>query len=108
MGKILTTSSTMMCPHGGTVQASSSAQVKAQQSKILRTTDTFNIIGCPFVLGNSPHPCLTVRWITNALMVKSGQAAVLTSDSSGLCLAGDQAPQGSVLIQNTQLNAKAT
>ncbi|MCU1244868.1 MAG: hypothetical protein JWN02_778 [Acidobacteria bacterium] len=107
MGNLLTTSSTLMCPHGGSVSATSSNSVaKADGSPIVRGSDTFTISGCPFVLGNTPHPCVRVQWTVTATMHKAAGQLALTSDSAGLCLAADSAPQGPVQISNTQMKVK--
>jgi hypothetical protein len=103
MGQLLNTSSVMMCPHGGTVSAvSSNTRAKAGGDFILRKSDTFTIAGCAFNISGSPHPCMTVQWLVSALRSKATGDFTLTSDSVGLCLAGDQAPQGSVMINSTQ------
>lgn len=106
MGALLNASTTMICPHGGQVQAiTSNTQAKAQDF-ILRATDTFTIAGCSFNPG-FPHPCVTVQWIVTATRVKAGGDLALTTDSVGLCLAADQAPQGTVQIIPNQQNATA-
>jgi hypothetical protein len=46
-----------------------------------------------------------VNWVVAAARCKAGGDALLTTDSVGLCVAADQAPQGSVLIQSTQTKA---
>ena len=53
-----------------------------------------------------PHPCVTVQWWITATRSVSGGAATLTSDSIGLCLAADNAPQGIVVVQVTQTRAR--
>jgi hypothetical protein len=45
---------------------------------------------------------MTVQWIVTAMRNTVLQDKVLTADSVGLCKAGDQAPQGTVLISSTQ------
>jgi hypothetical protein len=103
MAGLLNTSSMMMCPHGGTVQViSANTKVKAARSYLLRSTDTFTIVGCPFVLGIPPHPCVRVQWVQTSLKSKAVSDATLTASSVGLCVAADQAVQGTVLIQTTQ------
>jgi hypothetical protein len=104
MGKLLTTASSLSCPHGGTVSATSSnSRTKADGSYVVRSNDTFTISGCSFTLpSGSPHPCVTVQWIVSAMRDSVLQDKVLTTDSVGLCQAADQVPQGSVLINNTQ------
>ncbi|HVZ52509.1 MAG TPA: hypothetical protein VG986_11110 [Pseudolabrys sp.] len=103
MPSLLTTSSVLMCPHGGTVTASSSNTQAKAGDFIVRPSDTFTIAGCPFTLpSGTPHPCMTVQWVKSTLRCKAGGDFALAQDSVGLCLAGDQAPQGTVLIQSTQ------
>jgi len=103
MGQLLNTSSVMMCPHGGTVSAvSSNTRAKAGGDFMLRPSDTFVIAGCPLNISGAPHPCVRVQWVTNALRSKAAGDFTLTTDSVGLCLAADQAPQGTVLINFTQ------
>jgi hypothetical protein len=99
MANLLTTASMMICPHGGTVQViSSNTKVKAAGSYLLRSTDTFMIVGCPFVLGIPPHPCVRVQWVQPALQSKTISNPHLTTESVGLCVAADQAVQGTVLM----------
>jgi uncharacterized Zn-binding protein involved in type VI secretion len=103
MAGLLNTSSVMMCPHGGTVSAiSSNTKAKAGGSYILRSSDTFTIAGCPLNVAGAPHPCVQVRWIQPALESKAVSDSTLTASSVGLCVAADQAVQGTVLIQTTQ------
>lgn len=103
MGKLLNESSTMMCPHGGTVSAvTSNSKAKAGGGFILRPSDTFTIAGCPFMIGPTPHPCVTVKWVKSNMKSKAAGDFALADDSVGLCQAADQAPQGTVLIQMTQ------
>lgn len=103
MAGLLNTSSSMMCPHGGTVSATSTnTKTKAGGNYVLRASDTFSIAGCAFNISGSPHPCMQVRWIQPAIKSKVLGDFVLTADSVGLCVAGDQAVQGTVLINFTQ------
>src|SRR4051812_45821108 len=103
MAGLLNTSSLMMCPHGGTVQATSTnTRAKAAGDFILRPSDVFLIAGCPFVAGVVPHPCVRVQWVVPAARVQAMGDFVLTEQSVGLCLAADAAPQGTVMIMFTQ------
>jgi hypothetical protein len=45
---------------------------------------------------------VTVQWVVAALRTKVLGDAVLTTDSVGMCQAADQAPQGTVLVNQTQ------
>ena len=104
MPGFLTTASTLMCPHGGTVMATPSAtSVQAGGAPMLTSADTFMIAGCAFTLPSAvPSPCMTVQWIQGAAKSTRGGAPTLTLASSGLCLAATQAPQGPVVIAATQ------
>ncbi len=102
MPALLTPSSTLMCPHGGTVSAIPGS-VRAQAgAPILRGSDTFIVAGCPFVIGIVPSPCVSVQWVLTAQRVQHAGDFVLNESSVGLCLAATQAPQGAVLIVQTQ------
>lgn len=102
MAQLLTTASSMMCPHGGQVQAVSSNTRAKAGTPILCATDTFTIVGCPLNISGAPHPCVTVQWVKTNQLGKAGGDFMLAADSIGLCLAADQAPQGSVIVSNTQ------
>lgn len=107
MGQLLNTSSVMMCPHGGSVSAiSSNARTKADGAFVVRPSDTFMIAGCPLNVSGAPHPCMRVQWVTPAARSKAVGDATLTTDSVGLCLAGDGAAQGTVMIVSAQARAK--
>lgn len=103
MPALLNTASIMMCPHGGTVQAiSSNTQASAGGAFLLRATDTFIIAGCPFSTPAGPHPCVQVQWVQTAERNKAAGDFTLTEASVGLCVAPDQAVQGTVLITAAQ------
>jgi hypothetical protein len=102
MGNYLTATSTLMCPHGGTVMpVPANAKVSLGGDPIVLATDTFPIGGCPFA-PVSPHPCVQVKWIVTALRATADGAQPLSTDSVGLCTAADGAVQGPVMIQATQ------
>jgi hypothetical protein len=75
---------------------------------VLRSTDTFNIGGCSYTIGNVPHPCVRVRWDVHAERHTTRGDPSLTQDSVGLCLAGDGATQGTVVISSTQSRASGS
>ncbi len=103
MPHLLTPSSSMMCPHGGTVSAvSANSRAKAGGDFILRSSDTFTIAGCPLNISGAPHPCVQVKWVVSDQRSKAMSDFTLNESSVGLCVAGDQAPQGTVLINSTQ------
>jgi hypothetical protein len=99
MGGLLTDSSVLMCPHGGTVQVvTSDSRVQAASGFVLRSSDTFTIVGCPLNVSGAPHPCATVNWVVPSLRSKAVGDSTLTDASVGLCQAADQAVQGPVQI----------
>ena len=61
-----------------------------------------SIAGCTFNVAGAPHPCVSVNWVQTATRVKHGGDFALNEASVGLCVAGDQTPQGTVLIAATQ------
>jgi hypothetical protein len=103
MSGLLNTNSVLMCPHGGTVTATTSNnRVLAAGAPVLRAADTFVITGCPFPPTGTPHPCVTVQWQTTDQRSLMIDKLTLSESSVGVCLAGDQAPQGFVVISSTQ------
>ena len=106
MPALLTTSSTMMCPHGGSVMPIPGQTQATADSPVLRMSDTCTIAGCVFAPGGVPSPCVTVQWVVGATQVQAGGDFVLNESSVGLCLAATQAPQGTVLIVTTQPSAE--
>ena len=109
MGKLLNASSVMMCPHGGQVSVvSSNTRAKADSAYILRPSDTFTIAGCPFTIGTTPHPCTQVKWVQPAMRSKAAGDPTLTDESVGLCVAADQAVQGTVTVSSTQTRVSGT
>ena len=107
MAAFLTTSSVLMCPHGGTVTIiSSNTQVMAGGDFLVRASDTFIIAGVPVHhrFGTAPPACSC----SGCNRPRTGQAAAVTSHSPkrsvgcALCVAVDQAVQGTVLVTVTQ------
>jgi hypothetical protein len=103
MGQYLSSSATLMCPHGGSVSAvPANTKVTLGGSSIVLDSDTFTIGGCAFMIATSPHPCMQVQWVVTAQKASAGGSSPLTTDSVGLCKAADGAVQGSVSIVSTQ------
>jgi len=102
MADLLNTSSIMLCPHGGTVSViSSNTKTKAGGDFVLRSADTFIIAGCSFNPGTA-HPCVRVQWVQTDTRSQVLGDFTLSAESVGLCVAGDQAVQGTVLVSFTQ------
>jgi hypothetical protein len=107
---ILTTNSTLLCPHGGSVNLqTSNVDVKIQDAPALLVTDIHTVAGCPFVLpSTTPSPCVMVRWSVGATQTKVHGTAVLLQNSVGLCYSAAQAPQGPPTIVQVQPIALGT
>lgn len=72
MPALLTTASTLMCPHGGPVQiVSSNTRTQTGGAFAALSTDTFVIAGCAFMIGPAPSPCVQVMWVQPAARVGS-------------------------------------
>lgn len=105
---LLTVGATVTCPHGGQGMIAPS-QTNALAGGIVCTqSDQVVIAGCPFFIGPSPSPCVTVQWQSASTTTKAGGAAVLTISSIGLCMSAAQAPQGPVVLAPAQTVAGAT
>ena len=106
MSNLLTTASVLMCPHGGSVTATSSNTKAKAGDALVRMSDTFTIAGCAFALpSGTPHPCVRIQWVKSTQRCQAGGDFLLSQDSVGLCLAADSVPQGTAMIQSTQAHA---
>jgi hypothetical protein len=72
---------TVICPHSGQVtDMPSNTRVLVSGQPVATVADQFLVVGCPFTIGPSPAPCLTVQWTSPATRVTVlGQPAVLQS-----------------------------
>lgn len=107
-GYLLTSASTVQCPHGGMATAiASNIKVRADGSSVLVERDLHTVAGCPFTIGVTPSPCLTISWSAGASKVKLNNVPVLVQSSIGHCKAATSAVQGLALVANTQTKVKA-
>jgi len=105
----LTTTSSLSCPHGGHVTLSTSnTRVKADGMFVMRSTDQFTISGCSYRIGPTPHPCVRVKWDVHAERHESDGDPSLTTESVGICVAADEAAQGTVEISSAQRRGAGT
>ena len=103
MPRLLNASSVLMCPHGGTVTVeSTNTRVKAGGDFAATSADSFSIAGCTLNVSGSPHPCVTVQWTDTAHRSSVDGSPTLHETSTGMCVAADQAVQGTVQIVATQ------
>jgi hypothetical protein len=103
---ILTTTSTVVCPHGGQAQLfTTNTQALVDGAPILLLTDVHPIVGCPFT-PVAYSPCVSIRWVTAATQTLVRHVPVLLQTSVGLCLNAAQAPQGAAIVVQVQQKAK--
>jgi hypothetical protein len=103
MANLLTTTSVLMCPHGGTVTVTTqNSQVMTAGSPLVRASDTFVIAGCSLASLPTPSPCVQIKWVQPDSKSQARDDFTLSESSVGMCLSGTMIPQGSVLINFTQ------
>ena len=107
---LLTTSSTVLCPHGGQASlVTANVRVEVAGGRILLVTDQHPVSGCPFQVPagptTKPQPCVQIRWLVGATQTKINGTPVLTRTSVGLCFSAEQIPQGPPVIAQTQTRA---
>ena len=103
MAGLLSTSSSLICPHGGAVSiVSANNRVKVDGDFAATSTDQFTISGCTLNISGSPHPCVMVKWVEPGKQSTVLKNPTLNEASTGLCVAADQAVQGAVRIVAAQ------
>jgi len=106
---ICTTTSTIICPHGGqAILITADTLFQIQGGFALLETDVHPVVGCPFSAGPVYHPCVLIRWTAGALQTKVNGVPVLLLTSVGVCYAADQAPQGVAVVVQVQTVALGT
>ena len=107
-GRVLTTGSQVLCPHGGSASLSTAnSKASAASGKALLESDVHTVSGCAFMIGTKPSPCLQIRWSAGAVKLKAGGTAVLLDSSVGTCYSPESAPQGSALVVQPEAKVSA-
>jgi len=107
-GPVLTTASTIICPHGGSASlTTSNSKTTAGGSPALLETDVHTVRGCPFTIGTKPSPCIRIEWSAGAGSANVFGTPVLVQSSVGTCYSPENAPQGVALVVNTQQKVTA-
>lgn len=103
-GFLIDGGATILCPHGGKVSITvANPRVKVCGRPVAVITDTTLVSGCVFTIPpGKPQPCMQVRWLVPAARVRVGGRPVLLNASTGLCLTGEQIPQGPPMVVQTQ------
>ena len=112
MPGVLTTASTVMCPHGGSaVLTTSNAHLTVANMPALLQSDVHSVAGCPFQIpfgaGTKPSPCIRIEWQGGTTKLTVGGPGVLVQSSTGICYSAEGAPQGTATIFNASPKANA-
>jgi len=102
--EILTTSSEILCQHGGrTILTSSNHDLFINGKQILIETDVQQMVSgsCPFNPGH-PSPCVSIEWSQGSQHTKNNGIRLLTKSSIGKCYNINRVFQGSAIIKSTQ------
>lgn len=106
-GFVMHVGASVICTHGAPVSVSATqGRVRVSGQLVATASDTFMVSGCPFNVGGSPQPCVQVRWIKPASRVFVEGKPVVLQTSSGTCVAGTQAVQGTPQVIATQTRVK--
>jgi hypothetical protein len=106
MSPILTTTSTVLCPHAGQAQLLTTDTVAIiDGAPALLLTDVHLIVGCTFAPGGVYTPCVRIQWVLGATLTNVNGVPVLLQNSIGLCLNAFQAPQGTAIVAQVQQRA---
>ncbi|HEX5707546.1 MAG TPA: hypothetical protein VFX96_09640 [Pyrinomonadaceae bacterium] len=103
MPGILTTTSSVMCVHGGSaILTTSNTLMTVAGAPALLQTDVHTIAGCPFQIpvgvGTKPSPCVRIVWLTGTTRFTVGGVGVLSQTSLGICLSPEGIPQSLAIV----------
>ena len=109
-GYLLAVNSTLLCPHGGQITAvTTNNRVLLGGQPAVAQPDAFAVAGCAFIIPPStPHPCVLAKWLVVATRVTINHKPAILQDSTALCQAADQAPQGPPNVVVNQMRVKGT
>lgn len=106
MTMILTTSSNIICPHGGHARLSSSNKnIIVNGNPLLLESDIHTIDPgtCPFFVGSKYSPCVRIEWSQGSRHSYKNEIPLLHTGSLGKCFNGEGAIQGTANILFSQL-----
>ncbi len=111
-GNVLTISSTVLCPHGGSAMlTTANAKMVVDGAPALLESDVHSVAGCPFQIpvgtGTKPSPCIKIEWAGGAAQLQVNGVGVLLQSSIGKCSSPEGAVQGIAIIVNTQVKISA-
>ena len=107
-GNHLTTSSQIMCPHGGqAILFTANTHATVMGNPVLLESDIHPVVGCPFTVGTKYSPCVRIEWSAGSSKTNLQGTATLVQSSIGKCINAEGAPQGLAIIVNTQPKTSA-
>ena len=107
-GKLLTTGSTVQCPHGGqALLLTSQTAVIGRGGPVLVASDVHVVMGCPFTIGPKYSPCVRIEWKAPATTASVGPQKPLVETSIGICYGAEGAPQGVAIVVANQQEVSA-
>jgi hypothetical protein len=108
MAAILTIANQIQCPHGGsaTLETSNTSLLVDGEAALLES-DIHQIAGCTFTPGTTPSPCVLIQWSGGASLLQVDQVGVLLESSTGMCLNGAGATQGTAMIVDSTSDVDA-
>lgn len=99
IGEMLTTKSTITCPHGGrAVLTTTNTKVLSRGTPALVEADIHIVVGCPFTIGTKYSPCTRIEWKAGHSDTMADNTPVLSQQSMGKCINPEGAPQGIATI----------
>jgi hypothetical protein len=107
-GDLLTTGSTVQCPHGGSaLLTTANTAVLGSDGGVLLESDIHVVTGCSFTVGTVYSPCVRIEWEAPAESTSVNGEGPLVASSVGLCYSAEDAPQGTALVGSTQEDASS-
>ena len=77
-GYLLHAGATIVCAHAGQAQPTKpDPRVTVSNMPIVTLSAPHTVVGCPFVAGTVPSPCVTAQWTTGAMRVTASGGPVL-------------------------------
>lgn len=107
-GPLLTSGSTVLCPHGGQATLiTSNSKVLADGQPVLLENDIHPVVGCPLIIILKPSPCIRIEWTAGTTKMSVDGTPALVMTSVGKCINAEGGTQGVGIVANTQFKASA-
>jgi hypothetical protein len=105
-GYLMHVNASVNCPHGGHA-GYLPAQTRARVTDQLAASvaGLWTVTGCPFTVGGTPQPCVTIRWLSPSGRITLSGSPTELSNPTGTCFSAEQIPQGAAVISVVQHRA---